>query len=138
MYLSPEIEGTLHESLLHYYKALEDGDLSALSSLMHRESYFVMLHSLGFKRVFRDENFKTLLTNMHADVSALQKVVSALHTDLLQEDRRYKIEISSYEPKGADRVTVHYLEDGHTKKMYFEKSEETWKINFKAGRSKVS
>lgn len=127
-------KNVLKDSLMLYYDALSCGDLIKLSTLMTRESYLITLEALGFKRAFRDDEFKKLLKQMDDDESSLQKVESLISNDLADEKRRYVINVVSFESKGTDRITIIYTENGHPKKQYFSFSNEGWKIDYKAGR----
>ena len=130
------LEKRLTESLHLYYKSLKDADLKSLRSLMEDESYFTLLEMMSFKHVFHDSSFKILLEAMQSDALALKKVEDAVSLDLQQRAEDIKIEIKDLEPKGSERITLHYTENDKIKKMYFSYSEETWKIDSKAGRKK--
>ncbi|QOY55311.1 hypothetical protein HUE87_03475 [Candidatus Sulfurimonas marisnigri] len=127
---------TLKDSLVLYYDALSCGDLIKLSTLMTRESYLITLEVLGFKHAFRNDEFKKLFKNIDSDENSLQKVESLISNDLAHEKRKHLINVISFESKGTDRVTVHYIEDTHPKKQYFSFSSDGWKIDYKAGRKK--
>lgn len=134
--IATQIKDTLSKSLFSYYKALVDGDLKTLSSLMTKESYIIYLEALGFKRAFKDTGFKKLLGKIDDSEPSLNEVETLLSGDLAHEAREYEVEVTSFESKGSDRVSLHYTEDGHPKKMYFSSSSGAWKIDYKAGRQK--
>ncbi|MBU1659257.1 hypothetical protein KKG72_09435 [bacterium] len=136
MEINKNTKETLHRSLLLFYDALKFGDLKSLSHLMTRESYMITLQSLGFKRAFREADFQTLLKNIENDAQSLKSVETMLCADLLNNSREHQLEITSFEPKGTNRITLGYAQDGYSKKMYFSKFNEEWKIDYKAGRKK--
>ena len=136
--ISNELQKTLRGSLELYYKSISEGDLSTLCTLMTRESYLLTLGAFGTKEAFKDETFKHLLQEMENDAVALSKVEKILSHNLREEARKYVIEVISYELKGLDRVTLHYTQNEHPKKIYFSKQLGKWKIDFKAGRKKES
>ena len=105
-----------------------------LSTLMTDESYLITLETLGFKRAFKETHFKKLLKMAKEDADALQEVEEVLSSDLKRESRTHAVETVSFESKGPRRITLHYREDGHPKKLYFSSSDGAWKINYKAGR----
>lgn len=125
----------LLESLLSYYDALQEGDLQKLSALMAKESYFVTLEAFCFKHAFKDAAFKKLLKEMDENENSLKKVEAVLSEDLKKESRKHQIDEISFEQKGAGRITLHYKEDTHPKKMYYSYTNGGWKIDFKAGRT---
>lgn len=127
---------TLTASLCAYYDTLNRGDLKTISALMTRESYQLTLETLGFKRAFNDDGFKTLLKKSAEDATALKEVERRLGDDLAQEARAHRIEVIRFESKGPDRITLHYEEDSRPKKLYFSSSPSGWKIDYKAGRQR--
>jgi len=129
-------QDTLLEYLTLYYSALNSGDLELLSSIMTEESYLITLDSFGFKRAFGDKNFKQLLKDMHDDKLSLEKVENVLREDISKESKESKIDIIRYESNGSSRITLHYNEDVHPKKLYFSNSSGKWEIDYKAGRKK--
>ena len=129
-----DIRETLTHSLFAYYETLNRGDLEAQSKLMTKESYILNLEAFGFKRAFKDQEFKTLLKQIHEDASALYTVESVLARDLAKEAREHEVALVSFESRGLQRISVHYTEDGHPKKLYFSSTTGTWLIDFKAGR----
>jgi hypothetical protein len=134
--LSNELKETLKESLYSYYTSISQGDLSKLSSLMTEESYIITISTLGFKKAFKDAHFKELLGEMENNAESLTKVQNILSQELKKESRKNSIEVISYELKGLERVTLHYKEDSHPKRIYFSKQNATWLIDLKAGRQK--
>lgn len=130
------LKETLSASLRFYYEALKKGDLKTISSLMTRESYQLTLETLGFKRAFKDDDFKKLLKESAENGTAQKEVETRLGTDLAQEARAHRIEVIHFESKGPDRVTLHYEEDSRPKMLYFSSSPSGWKIDYKAGRKK--
>jgi hypothetical protein len=103
---------------------------------MTKESYLVTVSTLGFKKAFRDESFKYLLEKIETDSNALLEVEEVLSHELKEESRKSDIKVISYEKKGLDRVTLHYTQDTHAKKIYFSNQDGRWKIDLKAGRKK--
>ncbi len=128
------VQTILQESLHAYYKTLKRGDMQALSTLMTKESYLITLETLGFKRAFKEARFKKLLKMAKEDAEALKEVEEILSADLRRESRIHEIEAVSFESKGESRITLHYREDRHSKKLYFSSSAGEWKIDYKAGR----
>jgi len=129
-----ETKETLTKALLAYYQTLSDGDLTTLAALMTKDSYITLLTALGFKRSFKDPEFRELLKTSSNSDAALSIVEAVLSDDLKQEKQQHRIELLSFEPKGRDRITVNYQEDGHLKKVYFAKHNEQWHIDYNAGR----
>ena len=84
---------------------------------MTKQSYIMMLESLGVKRAFKDSVFKQSLENMEEDVASLQLVEAELSKELLSRNLSPKISIENIEPNGFERQTVHYTEDGKTKNL---------------------
>ena len=134
--LNTDNEELLEKFLLSYYESIKRGDLQRLSALMTRESYIIYLEALGFKRAFKDVEFKKLLKEIADNETSLRTVEEVLSDYLAKEEREHKLIINSFESKGSDRVTLHYSEDRHPKKLYFSSSLGEWKIDFKAGRKK--
>ncbi len=134
--VNEQCKETLTASLCAYYDALNRGDLKTISALMTRESYQLTLETLGFKRAFKDDGFKTLLKKSAEDATALKEVERRLGDDLAQEARAHRIEVIRFESKGPDRITLHYEEDSRPKKLYFSSSPSGWKIDYKAGRQR--
>jgi hypothetical protein len=134
--ISNDLKEILKESLFSYYDSLSKGDLLKLSSLMTKESYLVTISTLGFKRAFRDESFKYLLEKIETDSDALLEVEKILSREIKEEARKYVIQVLSYEPKGPERVTLHYTQEIKIKKIYFSNQDGRWKIDLKAGRQK--
>lgn len=132
--LDQHLQERLSESLNLYYDSLKSGDLKNVSSLMTKDSYIMILESLGFKRAFRDSDFKVLLKSLHEDESALEKVEEVISQELKDEFKDTQISVVNLEENGPDRVTLHYLENEHPKKMYFSSSSGEYKIDYKAGR----
>jgi len=131
------IKVSLTSSLLSYYEAVKQGDLNTLAAIMTKESYLMTLESLGFKHAFKDNSFKTLLKQMHEDQDALHTVERLLSADLAQEARTHEVALLAFDPRGSERITVRYTEDGHPKKLYFSYGQNGWKIDYKAGRQKA-
>ncbi|WP_345975270.1 hypothetical protein [Sulfurimonas sp. HSL3-7] len=134
--VNEHVKETLKASLRTYYNALKKGDLQTISALMTKESYQLTLESLGFKRAFRDDDFKKLLRESAENNTALKEVERFVGADLAQEAREHRTEVIRFESKGSDRITLHYEEDCRPKKLYFSLSSSGWKIDYKAGRKK--
>jgi len=135
--ITTPIRESLTRSLHAYYETLNRGDLEAQSTLMTKESYILNLEAFGFKRAFKDPQFKKLLKEIADNEGALKRVEALLSNDLAQEAREHEIAVLSFESKGPDRITLSYSEDGHPKKLYFSSSSGVWKIDYKAGRKTV-
>ena len=101
---------------------------------MIEESYHITLESFGFKRAFKDLEFKKILKNIDLSKEDLSKVEEIISHDLRVNSIEHTIDIVNFESNGDERITLHYKEDGNTKKMYFSNSSGTWKISHKAGR----
>ena len=117
-----------------YYKALYSGDLSFVKDLMTPESYFMTLETFGLRLSFRDADFKARLKVVEEDATSLAEVENKLSEDLISRKLSPKIEIKSQEWNGTERQTIEYTEDEKSKKLYFSKEEDGWKINYYAGR----
>ncbi len=135
--INTPVKKKLTLALLAYYETLKRGDLQAQSTLMTKESYLLTLEAVGFKRAFKDPEFKALLKKISDDEKALHTVETILSNDLAAEAREHDIALLSFDPKGSDRMTVRYTEDGHPKKLYFSSLSGEWKIDYKAGRRKI-
>ena len=129
---TPKLEPA--EIIALYYKALYSGDLGTVKALMTRESYIMTLETFGLRLALRDPDFKAKLKKMEEDPAILAEVEKRLSSDLLSRDLSPDIEIVSVSKNGDTRETVEYTEDGKSKKLYFSKEEEGWKINYYAGR----
>ena len=132
--ITNNIKKTLSESLYLYYSTLTNGDLAILSTLMTEESYHITLESLGFKRAFKDVEFKKILKNIDSNRDDLSKVEKIVSHDLRVNSTEHNVDVVNFESNGDDRITLHYNEDKHKKKMYFSNSSGTWRIDYKAGR----
>ena len=132
--ITTHIREILTNALHAYYETLNRGDLQAQSTLMTKESYILNLEAFGLKRAFKDSEFKKLLKTISDSEASLRTVETILSSDLQIEAREHKVALVSFESKGPDRVTVHYSEDGHPKKLYFSASDGEWKIDYRAGR----
>jgi len=64
----------------------------------------------------------------------LDKVENKLSVELISRKLSPKIDIVSQQWNGTKRQTIKYKEDGKSKKLYFSKEEDGWKINYYAGR----
>ena len=128
------VKKILEAALYRYYDALKHGEMQTLSALMTRDSYHLTLETLGFKRAFKDARFKTLLKKIDEDAEALKEVENILSADLAAEAREHEIKPFDFESKGTDRITLHFKEDGHPKKLYFSSPLGRWTIDYKAGR----
>jgi len=117
-----------------YYTALYTGDLTYVKSIMTQKSYLMMLDAFGLKLALEDPSFKAELEAAGTEVSSLNKVEDLLSSDLRSRKLSPQIEIIELESNGAQRVTVYYKEDGKSKRLYFSKEKEGWKINYFAGR----
>lgn len=135
--INQETQRRLSESLYLYYDAVKYGDLKSLSDIMTEESYLMTLESIGFKRAFKDKEFKKLLNNMHNDKYSLDRVEKILSKDLADAPSKHNVEIVEFEPNGSERVTLHYSVDSKSKKFYFSSASGEWKIDYKAGRKVV-
>ncbi len=120
-----------------YYDALYSGDLAIVKSHMTEVSYFMTLESFGLRLSFKDAAFKTLLEKVKEDDVALKQVEKLLSEDLISRAYTPIIEILNIEENGDERQTIYYSEDKKTKKLYFSKEENGWKINYYAGRKVV-
>ncbi len=128
------IKKDIEPLVLLYYKLLYSGDLTGLSKIMTRSSYFITLKSFGLSLSLRDAAFKNLLKNIENDASSLNQVEHMLSKDLISRQLSPKIDIVGIRDNGIDRKTVDYLEDGQKKQLYFSKENRDWKINYYAGR----
>ncbi|MBU0720840.1 hypothetical protein KJ877_05815 [bacterium] len=135
--IDEKTQESLTGALFSYYENIRRGNLQVLSALMSEESYFITLESFGFRHVFKESAFKELLNNIGNDEASLKKVETVISDDLKKESREHTIEVVSFEPKAPERITLHYKEDGHPKKLYFSFSDGMWKIDYKAGREKL-
>jgi len=122
------------EIIALYYDSLYKGDLGAVKSLMTHESYIMTLETFGLRLALRDHDFKAKLKKIEDDPDMLAEVEKKLSSDLLSRNLSPDIEIVSVSKNGDKRETVEYTEDGKSKKLYFSKEEEGWKINYYAGR----
>ncbi|MEN8303176.1 MAG: hypothetical protein ABFQ64_03815 [Campylobacterota bacterium] len=128
------IKEGLSESLKLYYNSLESGDIGSLKTLMTEESYMITLDSLGFKRAFKDSHFKALLEDIGENKSSLIKIEEVISEELRNQAKKHNIDVVNTEENGAERFTLHYLEDKQPKKMYFSSASGEWKIDYMAGR----
>lgn len=117
-----------------YYKALYSGDLSLVKRLMTPESYIMTLETFGLRLSFRDSEFKAQLKDIGENATALAEVENKLSKELILRKLSPKIEIKSKEWNGTQRQTIEYTEDQKSKKIYFSKEKDRWKINYYAGR----
>ncbi len=118
-----------------YYEALYGGRLEQVKELMTADSYRMTLETFGLRLALTDAAFKKLLKESKNDSEALTKVETMLAVDLASRNLTPEIEICSINDNGAQRQTVEYTQDGKSKKLYFSKEEEGWKINYYAGRT---
>lgn len=117
-----------------YYTSLYSGDLSAVKELMTEESYIMTLETFGLRLSLRDAEFKIQLKKIKEDTDSLDKVENKLSVELISRKLSPKIEIVSQYWNGTKRQTIEYKEDEKSKKLYFSKEEDGWKINYYAGR----
>ena len=117
-----------------YYTSLYNGDLCAVKELMTKESYMMTLETFGLRLSLRDAEFKAQLKKIKEDTDSLDEVENKLSVELISRKLSPKIEIKSKEWNGTKRQTIEYTEDGKSKKLYFSKEEDGWKINYYAGR----
>lgn len=117
-----------------YYTSLYNGDLCAVKELMTKESYMMTLETFGLRLSLRDTEFKAQLKKIKEDKDSLDEVENKLSAELISRKLAPKIEIKNKESNGTKRQTIEYTEDGKSKKLYFSKEEDGWKINYYAGR----
>ncbi len=117
-----------------YYTSLYSGDLCAVKELMTKESYYMTLETFGLRLSLRDAEFKAQLKKIKEDTDSLDEVENKLSFELVSRKLSPKIEIKSVEWNGTQRQTILYTEDGKSKKLYFSKERNGWKINYYAGR----
>ena len=132
--INTQTKETLTRSLLDYYETLSEGDLTRLASLMTKESYLTLLNAVGFKRSFKDKEFQQTIKKSGEDSASLEIVEAVLSSDLAEQSDQHEIALVSFESKGPNRITLHYSEDGHPKKLYFSSNSGAWKIDYNAGR----
>jgi hypothetical protein len=120
-----------------YYTSLYSGDLSTVKELMTEESYIMTLETFGLRLSLRDQEFKAQLKEIKEDEVALAEVEHKLSFDLISRKVSPEIDIKSVSWNGEKRQTIDYAEDGKTKKLYFSKEKDGWKINYYAGRKVV-
>jgi hypothetical protein len=118
-----------------YYEALYGGRLDEVKALMTKESYRITLETFGLRLALTDAAFKQLLKESEEDADALTKVETKLCAELISRKLTPHIEMCSIKYNGAQRQTAEYTEDGKSKKLYFSKEEEGWKIDYYAGRT---
>jgi hypothetical protein len=118
-----------------YYEALYSGKVEKVKELMTKESYRMTLETFGLRLVLRDAAFKQLLKESEEDTEALSKVETMLAVDLVSRKFTPHIQICSITHNGIHRQTVEYTQDGKSKKLYFSKNKEGWKIDYYAGRT---
>jgi hypothetical protein len=117
-----------------YYKALYSGDLGTVKELMTKESYMMTLQTFGLRLALHDATFKQQLKKCEEDPDVLTEVEYILSGELSSRKLSPAIEIRSTENNGNQRQSVEYTEDGKSKKLYFSKEDDGWKINYYAGR----
>jgi hypothetical protein len=117
-----------------YYTSLYSGDLCAVKELMTEESYYMTLETFGLRLALRDPEFKAQLKNIKEDIDSLAEVENKLSFDLISRKLSPVIDIKSTSWNGIKRKTIEYTEDEKSKKLYFSKEENGWKINYYAGR----
>jgi hypothetical protein len=120
-----------------YYTSLYSGDLSTVKELMTPESYTMTLETFGLRLSLKDQEFKAVLKKIKEDEDALTEVENKLSYDLISRKVSPEIDIKSVSWNGEKRQTIDYTEDGKTKKLYFSKEKDGWKINYYAGRKVV-
>jgi len=124
----------LTEILFAYYKNIKEGNLEAQALLMTPTSYYISLEALGYQRAFKNKNFKKLLKSIAKDDIALKTIEAVLSDDMAAIAREPIITLVSFDVIGPDRITLHYREDNHPKKLYFSAQHGRWLIDYKAGR----
>ncbi|GIU00219.1 hypothetical protein TSL6_07250 [Sulfurovum sp. TSL6] len=117
-----------------YYTSLYSGNLSTVKELMTGESYIMTLETFGLRVALHDQEFKAQLKKIQEDEGALAEVENKLSFDLISRKVSPEIDITSVSWNGEKRQTIDYTEDGKTKKLYFSKEKDGWKINYYAGR----
>ena len=117
-----------------YYTSLYSGDLCAVKELMTEESYYMTLETFGLRLALLDPEFKAQLKNIKDDTDSLAEVENKLSFDLISRKLSPVIDIKSTSWNGTKRQTIEYTEDEKSKKLYFSKEEDGWKINYYAGR----
>ena len=120
--------------LFSYYKNIKEGNLEAQALLMTPTSYYISLEALGYQRAFRNKTFKKLLRDISKDDIALKTIESVLSDDMATAAREHTIALVSFDVIGPHRITLHYSEDNHPKKLYFSAQHGKWLIDYKAGR----
>jgi len=117
-----------------YYDALYSGDLPFVKVLMTSESYRMTLETFGLRLSLRDPAFKAQLKKIDEDSVSLAEVERKLSDELVSRHKSPKIELKSVSMNGANRQTIEYTEDEKSKRLYFSKEQDGWKINYYAGR----
>jgi len=132
--VSNELKMSPVQLVLSYYRAVEDGDLNRLQTIMTQDSYAKTIEAFSFKISFQDPGFKQLLKKASEDVTAMKKVESILSDDLKKVHESHEISIVDTEHNGINRTTVNYRDNGKQKKLYFSFFEGKWLIDYMAGR----
>ncbi len=132
--MSALIETQPYGLVVRYYEYVGSGDLGRLRGIMTEESYRMALSSFSLALTIRDSAFSDDYEASDTDPVALARVEARVSLELARSARHPLIEIKEIKPNGALRTTVHYLENGKSKKLYFSLENDGWRINYLAGR----
>ena len=117
-----------------YYDVLTEGEFSKLKNLMTVKSYHMSLHAFGLRLSFKDARFKSQLAEIDVSETALKNVEERLQKENTAGTASYSIVIQHVKENGTDRKIVEYTENKKSKKLYFSREPEGWRINYYAGR----
>jgi len=117
-----------------YYDALYSGDLPFVKMLMTPQSYRMTLETFGLRLSLKDPVFKNQLKKIDENSVSLAEVERKLSDELVSRNKSPLIEVKTVSLNGANRQTIEYTEDGKSKRLYFSKEEDGWKLNYYAGR----
>ena len=118
-----------------YYSALYQGNLLKVKELMVKKSYIMLLESLGVGLAISSKEFKKTLSTIEENPRSMRIIEEKIIDLVISKMKTPNLCILKEYPNGEGRKTVHYEEEGKTKKMYFSKHAGLWKIDYLAGRS---
>ncbi len=116
-----------------YYDAMNEGDIAALEQIMVQESFDMDMQVYALSIALNDPDFHTILKqygNSHEARTIVKKEVRKKLQD------RPKRSINSFQETtmGPARVMVRFMEDEKMKQLYLSQHNNTWNIDYKAGR----
>lgn len=132
--LAGEVDlSTPSKAVESYYDALNEADMNALQETMLEDSYDTDIQIYALSLALQDKDFHKVLKEYQKSDKAKKIVIAAVEQKLRNRQKK-SIIIQEEIPLGKNRAMVKFTEDLQKKQLYLSGHENTWKIDYLAGR----